>query len=235
MFVQSHTTIPINLHITIPIIPIFPHCHISIFHDHYSSLLSLPTSFTTFLIFYTQKTPHLDHSSTQRSLRKESELLKQRVSSKIRLQSLMQHCGCNPDAVRKSKENLLILWSLPVYSFQTHKSNVLLIRVGPFVFEVGSVTRGNINLLPKENIPKVASEANEMVQIIGELNVACNALFQVILRLKANLFGIEGATVAFPSTLLYIPIVKHVKWFRIWKSYLVLSGNHMFHCFDHRE
>ncbi|KAL6339903.1 hypothetical protein AAG906_034993 [Vitis piasezkii] len=105
---------------------------------------------------------------------------------KIRLQSLMQHCGCNPNAVRKSKENLLILWSLPVYSFQTHKSNVLLIRVGPFVFEVGSVTRGNTNLLPKENIPKVASEADEMVQIIGELNVAGNALFQSDSRENAH-------------------------------------------------
>lgn len=147
----------------------------------------------------------------------------------------MQHCGCNPDAVRKSKENLLILLSLPIYSFQTHKSNVLLIRVGPFVSEVGSVTRGNISLLPKENIPKVVSEANEMVQIIGELNIAGNALFQVILRLKANLFGMESATVAFPSTLLYLSIVKHTRWFKIWKSYFVLSGNHVFHCFDNWE
>lgn len=49
MSTKPHTTIPITLHMTISLIPIFPHCHISIFHAHYSSFLSLPTSLTTFL------------------------------------------------------------------------------------------------------------------------------------------------------------------------------------------
>ena len=49
MSTKPHTTIPITLHTTIPLIPIFPYCHISIFHAHYSSFLSLPTSLTTFL------------------------------------------------------------------------------------------------------------------------------------------------------------------------------------------
>ena len=94
-----------------------------------------------------------------------------------------------------------------------HKSDALLIKVGSFVSEVRSVTRATISILSKENISKVASEDDEMVQIIRELNVASNALLQVTLRLKANLFGREGATAAFSSTLLYLPIVKHVRWF----------------------
>ena len=81
--------------------------------------------------------------------------------------------------------------------------------MGLFVYEVMSVTGVNISILSKENLSQVASKDDEMVQIIGELNVASNTLVQMTLRLKANLFGREGVTTAFPSTLLYLPIVKH--------------------------
>ena len=111
--------------------------------------------------------------------------------------------------MRKPKKILLILWSQPVYSLQAHKSDTLLIKMGPFVYEVMSVTGVNISILSKENLSQVASKDDEMVQIIGELNVASNTLVQMTLRLKANLFGREGVTTAFPSTLLYLPIVKH--------------------------
>ena len=111
--------------------------------------------------------------------------------------------------MRKPKKILLILWSQPVYSLQAHKSDTLLIKMGLFVYEVMSVTGVNISILSKENLSQVASKDDEMVQIIGELNVASNTLVQMTLRLKANLFGREGVTTAFPSTLLYLPIVKH--------------------------
>ena len=111
--------------------------------------------------------------------------------------------------MRKLKKILLILWSQPVYSLQAHKSDTLLIKMGLFVYEVMSVTGVNISILSKENLSQVASKDDEMVQIIGELNVASNTLVQMTLRLKANLFGREGVTTAFPSTLLYLPIVKH--------------------------
>ncbi|KAJ9709338.1 hypothetical protein PVL29_001013 [Vitis rotundifolia] len=77
---------------------------------------------------------------------------------------------------------------------------------GAIISEMRSVTRANIRILSKENLPKVASEDDEMVQITGELNVASNALLQVTLRLKANLFEREGAIAALPPTLPYLPM-----------------------------
>lgn len=43
-------------------------------------------------------------------------------------------------------------------------------------------------------------------QITGSLDVASNALLQVTLRLKANLFGRDGAVTAFPPAFPYIPV-----------------------------
>jgi hypothetical protein len=43
-------------------------------------------------------------------------------------------------------------------------------------------------------------------QITGSLEVASNALLQVILRLKANIFGRDGALTTFPPALPYIPV-----------------------------
>lgn len=123
---------------------------------------------------------------------------------------------------------------------------------GAIISEMRSVTRANIRILSKENLPKIASDDDEMVQvrlqswvvcvisrntlvllsiasqfknfmcsqvdpkyffasfdvdqITGELNVASNALLQVTLRLKANLFEREGALAAVPPTLPYLPM-----------------------------
>ncbi|RVW97884.1 Cytokinin riboside 5'-monophosphate phosphoribohydrolase LOG5 [Vitis vinifera] len=72
------------------------------------------------------------------------------------------------DEVRKLKKILLILWSLPVYSLQAHKSDTLLIKMGPFVYEVMSVTGVNISILSKENLSQVASKDDEMLEIRDE-------------------------------------------------------------------
>lgn len=42
------------------------------------------------------------------------------------------------------------------------------------------VTKANIRVLSKENLPKVAFKDDEMVQISGDLDVAKDALIQVL-------------------------------------------------------
>ncbi|KAK9277682.1 hypothetical protein L1049_007229 [Liquidambar formosana] len=76
---------------------------------------------------------------------------------------------------------------------------------GTIISEMRSVTRASIRILSKENLPKVASEDEEMVQITGDLSVASNALLQVTLRLKANIFERDVALAAFPPSLPYRP------------------------------
>ncbi|KAG8661737.1 RNA-binding KH domain-containing protein RCF3 [Manihot esculenta] len=77
---------------------------------------------------------------------------------------------------------------------------------GAIISEMRSITRASIRILSEDNLPKVASEDDEMVQITGSLDVSSNALLHVILRLKANLFGRDGALSAIPPTLPYIPV-----------------------------
>ncbi|XP_015576827.2 KH domain-containing protein HEN4 isoform X1 [Ricinus communis] len=77
---------------------------------------------------------------------------------------------------------------------------------GAIISEMRNVTRASIRILAEDNLPKVASEDDEMVQITGSHDVASNALLHVVLRLKANLFGRDGALTAFPPALPYIPV-----------------------------
>ncbi|KAJ4973303.1 hypothetical protein NE237_006477 [Protea cynaroides] len=77
---------------------------------------------------------------------------------------------------------------------------------GSIITEMRKLTKANIRILSKENLPKVASEDDEMVQITGDLDVARNALVQVTTRLKANFFEREGALSAFPPALPYLPM-----------------------------
>lgn len=75
---------------------------------------------------------------------------------------------------------------------------------GAIISEMRNATRATIRVLTnKESLPKVALEDEEMVQITGDLNVASNALLQVTMRLKANIFEMEGALAAFPPGLPY--------------------------------
>ncbi|CAK7326109.1 unnamed protein product [Dovyalis caffra] len=77
---------------------------------------------------------------------------------------------------------------------------------GAIISEMRNLTRANIRIISEDNLPKVAGEDDEMVQITGSLEVASNALLQVILRLKSNLFGRDGALTTFPPALPYIPV-----------------------------
>ncbi|KAK9063589.1 hypothetical protein SSX86_017462 [Deinandra increscens subsp. villosa] len=72
------------------------------------------------------------------------------------------------------------------------KIGCLIGKGGVIISEMRSLTRANIRILSKENLPKVASEDEEMVQITGDSNAASSALLQVTTRLRANAFEISG-------------------------------------------
>lgn len=77
---------------------------------------------------------------------------------------------------------------------------------GSIITEMRNSTRASIRVLSKENHPKVASVDDEMVQITGDANVAANALLQVLMRLRANAFEMEGSFPAFSPGLSYAPM-----------------------------
>ncbi|KAK9072160.1 hypothetical protein SSX86_008592 [Deinandra increscens subsp. villosa] len=64
--------------------------------------------------------------------------------------------------------------------------------------------------MSKENLPKVVEEDDELVQISADLNLAKDALLQVISRLTANLFESEGAMLTFVPVLPYLPVAPDV-------------------------
>nr|GFB43152.1 KH domain-containing protein At4g18375-like [Tanacetum cinerariifolium] len=76
-------------------------------------------------------------------------------------------------------------------------------RIGCLIGKGGSIiaymrriSKANISIISKDDIPKVAEDDDEMVQISGELDLAKDALLQVTSRLRANLFEREGATMS---------------------------------------
>ncbi|RVW80959.1 KH domain-containing protein [Vitis vinifera] len=73
----------------------------------------------------------------------------------------------------------------------TSRIGCLIGKGGAIITEMRKLTKANIRILSKENLPKVASEDDEMVQIAGDLDVAKDALIQVTTRLRANLFDRE--------------------------------------------
>ncbi|KAM0936186.1 putative K domain-containing protein [Dioscorea sansibarensis] len=85
----------------------------------------------------------------------------------------------------------------------TSRIGCLIGKGGSIISEMRRSTRANIRILSKENLPKVASEDDEMVQISGDLELAKNALVQITTRLKANFFEREGALSAFPPSAPY--------------------------------
>ncbi|KAL6518941.1 hypothetical protein OROHE_017694 [Orobanche hederae] len=88
----------------------------------------------------------------------------------------------------------------------TSRIGCLIGKGGSIISEMRKVTKANIRILSKENLPKVATEDDEMVQISGDLDTAKDALIQVTSRLRANLFEKEGAVSAFLPVLPYIPM-----------------------------
>ncbi|KAL0332535.1 UNVERIFIED_CONTAM: RNA-binding KH domain-containing protein RCF3 [Sesamum calycinum] len=69
---------------------------------------------------------------------------------------------------------------------------------GAIIKEMRSTSRANIRIFSDENVPKVASEDDEMVQITGDAHAAKNALLQVMQRLRTNVFENDGNASAFP-------------------------------------
>ncbi|KAL3631180.1 hypothetical protein CASFOL_024164 [Castilleja foliolosa] len=70
---------------------------------------------------------------------------------------------------------------------------------GSIIKEMRSTSRANIRIFSDENIPKIAFEDDEMVQITGDLNAAKNALLQVMQRLRGNMFESDGNLPSFQT------------------------------------
>ncbi|KAJ6860780.1 RNA-binding KH domain-containing protein RCF3 isoform X2 [Populus alba x Populus x berolinensis] len=82
----------------------------------------------------------------------------------------------------------------------------LLGKGGVIIDEMRKLTKAIIRIPRKENLPKVASDDDEMVQIAGDLDVAKDALIQISRRLRANVFDREGAMSAILPVLPYLPV-----------------------------
>ncbi|XAR51721.1 hypothetical protein NMG60_11006434 [Bertholletia excelsa] len=88
----------------------------------------------------------------------------------------------------------------------TSRIGCLIGKGGAIITEMRRITKANIRILSKENLPKVAADDDEMVQISGDLDVAKDALIQVTSRLRANVFDREGAVSALVPVLPYFPV-----------------------------
>lgn len=119
------------------------------------------------------------------------------IDAAVRLQP-----RCSEKTERESGESLYTTRLL----VPTSRIGCLIGKGGAIISDMRKLTRANIRILSKENLPKVASEDDEMVQISGDIDVARNALVQVTTRLKANFFEREGALSAYPSVLPYLPM-----------------------------
>uniref|UniRef100_A0A0D9VUI9 K Homology domain-containing protein n=1 Tax=Leersia perrieri TaxID=77586 RepID=A0A0D9VUI9_9ORYZ len=92
----------------------------------------------------------------------------------------------------------------------TSRIGCLIGKGGSIITEIRRTSRANIRILSKENVPKVAAEDEEMVQISGDLDVARHALLQITTRLKANFFEREGALSGLPPVIPYHPLPPNV-------------------------
>ncbi|XP_073055492.1 KH domain-containing protein At4g18375-like [Primulina eburnea] len=88
----------------------------------------------------------------------------------------------------------------------TSRIGCLIGKGGSIISEMRKVTKANIRIVSKENLPKVASEDDEMVQISGDPDIAKDALIQVMSRLRANVFEKEGAMSTLMPFVPYLPI-----------------------------
>ncbi|XP_054801123.1 KH domain-containing protein At4g18375-like isoform X1 [Prosopis cineraria] len=88
----------------------------------------------------------------------------------------------------------------------TSRIGCLIGKGGSIITEMRRLTKANIRILSKENLPKIASDDDEMVQISGDLDVAKDAIVQVLTRLRANLFDKEGSVPTFLPVLPYVPV-----------------------------
>ncbi|WZZ01925.1 hypothetical protein YC2023_074253 [Brassica napus] len=75
---------------------------------------------------------------------------------------------------------------------------------GAIISEMRSVTKANIRIVQGEDVPQIAREDEEMVQITGSRDAAIKALTQVMLRLRANVFDMDRGLVLLPTFFPYI-------------------------------
>ncbi|XP_042498949.1 RNA-binding KH domain-containing protein RCF3-like isoform X2 [Macadamia integrifolia] len=118
------------------------------------------------------------------------------IDAAVRLQP-----KCSEKSDKDSDSSILTRLLVPV-----SRIGCLIGKGGSIISEMRRLTKANIRILSKENLPKVASDDDEMVQISGDHDVARNALIQVTTRLKANFFEREGALSTFPPALSYLPM-----------------------------
>ncbi|KAL8234016.1 hypothetical protein R6Q59_020116 [Mikania micrantha] len=93
----------------------------------------------------------------------------------------------------------------------TSRIGCLIGKGGAIITEIRRISKANIRILSKENLPKIAEDDDEMVQISAELDLSKDALLQVTSRLRANLFDKEGAMPTFVPVLPYLPMVPDVR------------------------
>ncbi|ONK66688.1 uncharacterized protein A4U43_C06F10940 [Asparagus officinalis] len=56
------------------------------------------------------------------------------------------------------------------------------------LLDIQRLTNANVQILPKEDLPPCALEADELIQIVGEIRAARNALVQVTAKLRSYLY-----------------------------------------------
>lgn len=80
----------------------------------------------------------------------------------------------------------------------------LLGRGGSIIADMRKATRANIRILAKDQLPRCALDTDELVQVVGDIRVAREALIQITSRLRTNLYREKtgsGSGGSFPSTL----------------------------------
>lgn len=81
----------------------------------------------------------------------------------------------------------------------------LLGKRGSVISEMRKKTNANLKVLQKTDLPKCAQETDELVQIIGDENVARQALLEVLMRLRNHVFRdqidayVKSAGIPMPS------------------------------------
>lgn len=94
----------------------------------------------------------------------------------LHVQSKIADLGPDEDAVITSR--LLV---------PSNQVGCLLGKGGNIIAEMRRLTRANIRILGKDELPNCALSNDELVQIVGDITVAREALIQVTKRLRANL------------------------------------------------
>jgi poly(rC)-binding protein 2/3/4 len=109
---------------------------------------------------------------------------------------------CSEKSERESSDSVITTRLL----IPSSQIGCLIGKGGSIISQMRSATRASIRILSEENLPKIAHEDDEMVQITGALDVASNALSQVTFRLRANIFDKDGTLASYPPVLPYVPM-----------------------------